>query len=47
LGSFLLARPGAKLVMLLIPYFVRDPLLLSVVGAAVCALVWGGVKAGL
>lgn len=37
---------GAGLVLLLIPYFVRDPLLLGLVSAAVCALVWGGVKAG-
>jgi hypothetical protein len=38
---------GAGLVLLLIPYFVRDPLWLSLVGVAVCALVWGAVKAGL
>ena len=38
---------GAGLVLLVVPYFLRDPLLLSVVGAAACALVWGCVKAGL
>jgi len=38
---------GAGLVLLVIPYFVRDPVWLSVAGAATCAIVWGGVKAGL
>ena len=38
---------GAGLVLLLIPYFLRDPLWLSVAGAATCAIVWGCVKAGL
>jgi hypothetical protein len=38
---------GAGLLLLLIPYFVRDPLLLSLVGVGICALVWGSVKAGL
>jgi hypothetical protein len=38
---------GAGLLLLVIPYFMRDPLLLSLVGAGVCTIVWGGVKAGL
>ena len=38
---------GAGLLLLLFPFFVRDGLLLGVVGAAVCAIVWGAVKAGL
>jgi hypothetical protein len=38
---------GVGLLLLLIPYFVRDPLLLGVVSAILCVLVWGGVKAGL
>jgi len=38
---------GVGLVLLVVPYFLRDPLLLGMVGAAACALVWGSVKAGL
>jgi hypothetical protein len=38
---------ASGLLLLIIPVFVRDALLLGVIGAAVCALAWGGVKAGL
>jgi len=38
---------GAGLLLLLIPLFVRDGLLLGIAGAAICAIVWGAVKAGL
>ena len=38
---------GGGLVLLLFPFFVHDGLWLGVIGAAICALVWGGVKAGL
>jgi hypothetical protein len=32
---------------MIISFFVHDPLLLGLAGTAICALVWGGVKAGL
>jgi len=32
---------------LLFPFFVHDGLALGIVGAAICAVVWGSVKAGL
>ena len=38
---------GAGLLLLLLPYFVRDGLLLGIAGAAIAAIVWGAVKAGL
>ncbi len=38
---------GAGLLLLLLPYFVRDGLLLGIAGAAIAATVWGAVKAGL
>lgn len=38
---------GAGLLLLLIPLFVRDGLLLGIASAAICAIVWGAVKAGL
>ena len=38
---------GAGLVLLLLAFFVHDGLWLGVIGAAICALVWGGVKARL
>jgi len=38
---------GVGLLLLIIPFFVRDPLWLGIAGAVSCGLVWGGVKAGL
>ena len=38
---------GSGLLLLLMPFFVRDGLWLGVSGAVICAIVWGGVKAGL
>ncbi|MGD8608676.1 MAG: hypothetical protein PVH21_15375 [Myxococcales bacterium] len=38
---------GAGLLLLLIPMFLRDALVLGLVSAILCAGVWGGVKAGL
>jgi len=38
---------ASGLLLLLIPLFVRDALWLTVIGAVVCVIVWGGVKAGL
>jgi hypothetical protein len=38
---------ASGLLLLLIPLFVRDALWLTVIGAVVCVMVWGGVKAGL
>ena len=38
---------GAGLLLLLIPFFVRDGLVLGIVGAAISATVWGAVRAGL
>jgi predicted membrane channel-forming protein YqfA (hemolysin III family) len=38
---------GGGLVLMIISFFVHDPLLLGLAGTAICALVWGGVKAGL
>ena len=38
---------ASGLLLLIVPLFVRDALLLGVIGGAVCALAWGGVKAGL
>jgi hypothetical protein len=38
---------GAGLVLLLFPFFVHDGLWLGVIAAVICALVWGGVRAGL
>jgi len=38
---------GAGILLLLFPFFVHDGLWLGVTGAAICAVVWGGVKAGL
>ena len=40
-------QSGFGLLLLLLPYFVRDGLWLGVAGALVCAVVWGAVKAGL
>jgi hypothetical protein len=38
---------AAGLLLLLMPFFVRDAIWLGAVGAVVCAIVWGSVKAGL
>ncbi|RLB41589.1 MAG: amino acid transport protein [Deltaproteobacteria bacterium] len=38
---------GSGLLLLLLPFFVRDGLWLGVASAVVCAIVWGSVKAGL
>ena len=38
---------GAGLLLMLFPLFVRDGLWLGLAGAAICAVVWGGVQAGL
>jgi hypothetical protein len=38
---------GAGLLLLLIPFFVRDGLALGIAGAAISAFVWGAVKVGL
>ena len=38
---------AAGLLLLLFPFFVHDGFWLGVIGAAICAIVWGGVKAGL
>jgi hypothetical protein len=38
---------GSGLLLLVVPMFLRDGLWLGVTGAVVCAIVWGGVKAGL
>lgn len=38
---------ASGLLLLVVPLFVRDALWLGVVGAVVCAVVWGSVKAGL
>jgi hypothetical protein len=38
---------GSGLLLLLFPFFVRDPLALGLASAVVCAIVWGSVKAGL
>jgi hypothetical protein len=38
---------GAGLLLLLLPFFVRDGLLLGIASAAISAIVWGAVKAGL
>jgi hypothetical protein len=38
---------ASGLLLLLLPFLVRDGLLLSVAAAIVCAAVWGSVKAGL
>lgn len=38
---------GAGLLLLLFPFFVHDGLVLGIVGGAICAVVWGSVKAGL
>jgi len=38
---------GAGLLLLLLPFFVRDGLFLGIAGAAISAIVWGAVKAGL
>ena len=38
---------GAGLLLLLFPFFIRDAFWLSVTCAAICALVWGALKAGL
>ncbi len=38
---------GSGLLLLLFPFLVHDALWLGLTGAAVCAVVWGGVKAGL
>ncbi len=35
------------ILLLVFPFLVRDALLLALVSAAICAGVWGGVKAGL
>jgi len=35
------------LILLVLPYLVRDAFLLGLVSAGICAGVWGGVKAGL
>ena len=41
------AQLGGGLLLLLFPFFLRDTLWLSITGAAICALVWGALKAGL
>jgi len=38
---------GAGLLLLVLPMFVRDALVLGLISAVLCAGVWGGVKAGL
>jgi hypothetical protein len=38
---------GAGLLLLLFPFFIRDGLWLGLVGAVICLVVWGAVKAGL
>ncbi len=38
---------GAGLLLSLLPFFVRDGLLLGIAGVAISAIVWGAVKAGL
>lgn len=38
---------GSGLLLLLFPYFLRDPLWLGVAATAICAGVWAGLKAGL
>ena len=38
---------GSGLLLLLVPFFVRDPLALGLSSAVICAIVWGSVKAGL
>ena len=38
---------GAGLLLLLIPFFVRDGLLLGIAATVICAIVWGAVRAGL
>jgi hypothetical protein len=38
---------AAGLLLLLMPFFVRDAVWLGAVAAVVCAIVWGSVKAGL
>ena len=38
---------GAGLLLMLFPLFVRDGLWLGVAGAAICAVVWGSLQAGL
>jgi hypothetical protein len=38
---------GAGLLLLLIPFFVRDGLLLGIAGTVIGAIVWGAVRAGL
>ncbi len=38
---------GSGLLLLIFPFFVHNALWLSLIGAVVCAVVWGSVKAGL
>ena len=38
---------GGGLLLMLLPFFVHNGLWLGVASAALCAIVWGGVKAGL
>jgi len=38
---------ASGLLLLLLPFLLRDALLLAVAAAIVCAAVWGSVKAGL
>ena len=38
---------GSGLLLLLVPFFVRDPLALGLASGVICAIVWGSVKAGL
>jgi len=38
---------GSGLLLLLFPFFVRDPALLGLTAGAVCLLAWVSVKAGL
>ncbi|MGB5703001.1 MAG: hypothetical protein WBM48_09305 [Polyangiales bacterium] len=38
---------GAGLLLLLIPFFVRDAVVLGLIAGVVCLLTWVGVKAGL
>lgn len=40
-------QTGGGLLLLLVPFFVRDGLWLGLLGVGISALVWGGVKAGL
>ncbi|MDH3625740.1 MAG: hypothetical protein OES69_04295 [Myxococcales bacterium] len=38
---------AAGILLLVLPFLVRDPLWLGLASAGICTGVWGGVKAGL